>query len=107
MRKNAEDFPSYCLNHFGIAPNTEQNQEIFEFEIGSFFEYEGETWKRILEEDVWSISKGSYIVKQGGVQPFIVKVMVMPGMTIVKRINQDESLDKAKWTGLKVLACHQ
>lgn len=104
VRNNSSLFPRYDLNHFGKDSNTDENLSICEIDIGSFFEFEGDTWERVLEENVWSISEGSYIVKQDGVKPFIVKVIAMPGKILVKQKGQG-SLDKTKWMGLRVLAC--
>ncbi|MDC2888714.1 hypothetical protein [Psychrosphaera algicola] len=57
----------------------------------------------MLEQDVWSIKKGTYIVAKDGIDPFIVKVQVLPSNTRVKPIGKNP-LIKNQWSSLKVLA---
>lgn len=105
VRGNLSHFVKHDISPLKVSSNSsgELNQFIHELELGSLFEYDGDTWVRILDQDVWSIAKGTYIVKQGECDPFIANVLVMPGKTIVKPKGKG-ALDKAIWAGLKVLA---
>lgn len=108
VRGNLSYYPKHDIS-FPIVnadSNSDLNQFIHKLELGSLFEYNGDTWEGVLVQDVWSVAKGTYIVKQGELDPFIVNVLVMPGKTIVKRIG-NRALDKAIWSGLKVLAYRQ
>jgi DEAD/DEAH box helicase domain-containing protein len=103
VRNNPSLFTEYEISFFSEGIFGNQSQSIPEIEIGSLFDYEGVTWKRMLEQDVWSIKKGTYIVAKDGIDPFIVKVQVLPGNTRVKPIGKDP-LIKNQWSSLKVLA---
>ncbi|MFS1466057.1 DEAD/DEAH box helicase [Vibrio lentus] len=108
VRGNLSHYLKYDISPSAKANNSNcnMNQLIPKLLLGSTFEYGGSTWERVLDQDVWSAPKGTYIVKKGELDPFIVKVLVMPGNTIVKPTGEG-ALDKATWAGLKLLACRQ
>ena len=85
------------------ASNGSIDLNIDKVELGGVFEFESESWVRVAEIDVWDAVAGSYIVRREGIAPFIVKVVSMPGRTLVRKKGKG-TLDKSLWTGLKAVA---
>lgn len=106
VRNNLSDFQNHYLSPFDTSSNNSSDisQLISETEVGNSFEYDGKDWERIIEQEVWSISKGFYIMKQGGDKPFIAQAIDMPGTDKKIRPLNKPFLDRSRWTNLKVLA---
>ena len=117
VRTNPSFFRKHDLSYLGSSSSdasssgsrssNDLNQLISKSEIGKYFEYDGDVWERVLEQDAWSIAKGSYILRQDGYEPFAARISSMPGKGQMIRPKSKPSLEKEQWPDLKVLAHRQ
>jgi len=107
VRSNLSLFTPVSPIDDGLDPSGNVKQLIFETEIGCFFDYDGKTWERIIEQDAWSVTKGFYIMRQDGGEPFIAQVIDMPGVGKKVKPLDKPSLDKSRWSSLKAFACRK
>ena len=118
VRNNPEFFLKHDLSYLGSShsdglsssgssSSNDLNQLISESEIGKLFEYDGDVWEKVLEQDAWSIAKGNYILRQDGYEPFAARISSMPGQGQRIKPKNKPSLKNEQWPVLKVLAHRQ
>ena len=107
VRSNLSLFKSVDLTEYVPDQSGDITWLISETEIGSFFDYNGKKWERIIEQEALSITKGFYILKHDGAEPFIGQVTDMPGQGKRVRPLNKPYLDRSRLSGLKAIACRK
>ncbi|MDA8682454.1 DEAD/DEAH box helicase [Porticoccaceae bacterium] len=104
VRSNLSRFKSVDPIDNESDPSGDIKRLISETEIGALFDYAGWEWERIIEQEALSITKGFYILRHDGAEPFIAQVTDMPGQGKRVKPRYKPYLDNSRLPGLKAIA---